>query len=56
MLLTPIRPAQEPRPQPAPRCIPSTALLAGHRTVHIEHDGQLYTLHLTRQGKLLLTK
>ena len=57
MLLTPIKPAQETRqPLPAPRRIPSTALLAGQRTVQIEHDGQLYTLHLTRQGKLLLTK
>lgn len=36
--------------------IRSDALLRGGRRVLIEHDGAVYTLHLTRQNKLLLTK
>lgn len=36
--------------------ISSDALLRGARRVRIEHDGAVYTLHLTRQNKLLLTK
>lgn len=46
-----------PRPQQAtPRVIDSAALLAGARTILITHEGQEYTLRLTRLGKLLLTK
>lgn len=57
MLLTPIKPAPQPHaPQTDARRITSAALLAGHRKVQIEHEGHVYTLHLTRQGKLLLTK
>jgi hemin uptake protein HemP len=40
----------------ASRCLTSAALLGGARKVQIEHEGAVYTLHLTRQGKLLLTK
>lgn len=36
--------------------IPSRALLGGRRRVLIEHEGEVYTLQVTRQGKLLLTK
>lgn len=36
--------------------IPSSALLGGRRRVLIEHEGEVYTLQVTRQGKLLLTK
>jgi hemin uptake protein HemP len=34
----------------------SREILGGNRKVQIEHDGSLYTLQVTRQGKLLLTK
>lgn len=39
---------------PAP--IPSAALLRGRDVVTIEHEGCLYHLRRTRQGKLILTK
>ena len=34
----------------------SAALLQGMRKIIIDHDGTAYTLQLTRQNKLLLTK
>ncbi len=46
--------AHSPR-DPAPR-IDSAVLLGGGRKLLIEHDGEVYTLQLTRQNKLLLTK
>lgn len=39
-----------------PRKIDSKTLMDGARTILIEHEGQEYTLRLTRLGKLLLTK
>lgn len=42
-------------PAPTPR-IDSDVLLSGGRLLEIEHRGQVYTLRLTRQDKLLLTK
>ena len=36
--------------------IPSTDLLRGARTVEIAHNGDIYRLHCTRLGKLILTK
>ncbi|AOW14090.1 hypothetical protein LPB72_15425 [Hydrogenophaga crassostreae] len=36
--------------------LPSEAVLRGHSAVEIEHNGQLYRLQTTRQGKLILTK
>jgi hemin uptake protein HemP len=36
--------------------IPSEALLRGGQQVVIAHANQSYTLRLTRQGKLILTK
>jgi hemin uptake protein HemP len=41
------------RPQ---RRIDSETLLGGERTLVIQHQGEEYTLRLTRLGKLLLTK
>ncbi len=41
------------RPQ---RRIGSETLLGGERTLVIQHQGEEYTLRLTRLGKLLLTK
>jgi hemin uptake protein HemP len=39
-----------------PRAVTSEALLQGARRLTIAHGGEVYTLHLTRQNKLLLTK
>lgn len=36
--------------------VPSADLLRGQKAVVIEHNGSLYRLHTTRQGKLILTK
>lgn len=36
--------------------LPSAALLQGQRAVAIEHNGAIYRLQTTRQGKLILTK
>jgi len=36
--------------------ISSRALFRGAELLHIEHDGQTYTLRKTRQGKLILNK
>lgn len=41
---------------PTARVLSSETLLDGAKKVLIEHDGELYTLQLTRQGELLLTK
>lgn len=38
------------------RVIDSKTLMDGARTILISHEGQEYTLRLTRLGKLLLTK
>jgi hemin uptake protein HemP len=40
----------------AARVIDSKTLMDGERTILISHEGQEYTLRLTRLGKLLLTK
>jgi hemin uptake protein HemP len=40
----------------ATTAIPSEALLAGRPEVAIEHQGQIYRLRQTAQGKLILTK
>lgn len=39
-----------------PRPVPSEALLQGRRLVEIAHNGEVYRLQATRQGKLILTK
>lgn len=44
------------RHQSGARVIDSKALMDGARTILINHEGQEYTLRLTRLGKLLLTK
>ncbi|MCU0907335.1 MAG: hemin uptake protein HemP [Rhodobacteraceae bacterium] len=44
---------------PAPAPIPlhdAADLTAGGPLAHIRLDGQTYTLRITRQGKLILTK
>ena len=49
--------AADPDAPPAPvAVIDSEQLLAGRDVVHIRHQGALYQLRATRQGKLILTK
>jgi hemin uptake protein HemP len=47
------RSAEAPAASPS---LDSQALLQGHNAVVITHNGALYRLQNTRQGKLLLTK
>jgi len=42
--------------QPGPSILTSQALLQGQTSVVIAHNGALYRLQTTRQGKLILTK
>ncbi|MDR7094190.1 hemin uptake protein HemP [Hydrogenophaga laconesensis] len=52
-------PAPEGSPAHDDQCIavlPSAELLRGQRAVAIDHNGSLYRLQTTRQGKLILTK
>jgi hemin uptake protein HemP len=39
-----------------PRAVRSCELFAGETRVAIEHEGAIYCLRITRQGKLILTK
>ena len=36
--------------------VDSAALLQGHKTVEIQHNGAVYRLQATKLGKLILTK
>jgi hemin uptake protein HemP len=52
-------PATPPHPATRPASLPSHAardLTAGGTQAQIELDGQIYTLRITRAGKLILTK
>jgi hemin uptake protein HemP len=40
----------------AAKPVPSHVLFAGQRRLLIEHGGVIYTLQITKQNKLLLTK
>lgn len=42
--------------EPPPFVVDSRALLGGRREIQIWHNGAVYTLRHTRQGKLILTK
>lgn len=52
----------DPSPTPsadatrAPQLLDSQTLLRGQNAVAITHNGALYRLQTTRQGKLILTK
>lgn len=46
----------EERPPAAEPALDSRALLQGGKAVAIRHNGELYRLQATRQGKLILTK
>ncbi len=43
-------------PLPGGPSLDSQALLQGGRAVSIHHNGEVYRLQATRQGKLILTK
>ncbi len=49
------QPAPAP-PQPAVPRLPSQQLFGPHRELEILHQGQVYRLRQTQQGKLILTK
>lgn len=59
---TPPLPPQTALPQPVPalpeaaRVFDSAQLLGGQPEIYIVHQGEMYRLRLTRQGKLILTK
>ena len=45
------------RPSPLPvRTVDSASLFRGDHEIGIEHQGALYRLKITRQGKLILNK
>lgn len=55
----PGEPARAPAPAPSvppDQPLDSAALLDGKRWVEIRHNGEIYRLHATRLGKLILTK
>ncbi len=60
----PLMPAGRDLPSEAPApsattelpVLPSATLLRGQKAVAIDHNGSLYRLQTTRQGKLILTK
>lgn len=45
-----------PLPPDLPARIDSTQILRGQRTIEIEHGEQRYTLRVTKDNKLILTK
>ena len=48
--------ASVPAPRDLPPVLDSQAVLQGRSSVAIEHNGAVYRLQTTRQGKLILTK
>lgn len=58
---TPVEPPAGTPAEPTPRSVPppmldSRTVLQGRSSVAIEHNGAVYRLQTTRQGKLILTK
>jgi hemin uptake protein HemP len=47
---------KDAQPPGAPALLDSQELLRGQNAVAIAHNGSLYRLQTTRQGKLILTK
>lgn len=54
--LTPPSAASIPAPQGVSPVVQSDQLLQGRPSIHIAHNGTVYRLQATRQGKLILTK
>ena len=44
------------KPPALRRSVPAVELFGDRREVFIEHSGEIYTLRLTRKGKLILNK
>ncbi|MEO8752232.1 MAG: hemin uptake protein HemP [Casimicrobiaceae bacterium] len=53
--MPPAGPAAADSAKGAARRITSQALFSGAREIVIEHDGRLYQLRITQNGKLILT-
>ena len=51
-----VRPAADNSRDAAAAAIPSSAILKGRDAINIEHNGRIYQLRKTKQGKLILTK
>jgi hemin uptake protein HemP len=51
-----VSPASSAQAPAAPQLLDSQTLLRGQNAVAIAHNGALYRLQTTRQGKLILTK
>lgn len=49
-------PSSSPAPEALPPIVSSQTVLQGRAQVAIEHNGAVYRLQTTRQGKLILTK
>ena len=52
----PDEPAPPTSPSALPRTLDASELLGEGRVLHIEHNGELYTLRITRNDRLILTK
>ena len=50
------KPSAAPVPTETQQRVDSNQLLRGQRTVEIEHGEQRYTLRVTKDNKLILTK
>lgn len=48
--------ATRPHAIDLPPTVCSRALMQGRHLIHIEHNGAIYRLQATKQGKLILTK
>jgi hemin uptake protein HemP len=53
---TPLPAAFQAAPQGLDQVLSSDQLLQGRTAIHIAHNGTVYRLQATRQGKLILTK
>lgn len=49
-------PAARQAPEGRPLTVSSGEVLRGQQELHINHGDAIYTLRVTRQGKLILTK
>ncbi len=52
----PVQTREQPPASLSGSVVPSEQILQGHRSVAIAHNGSVYRLQATRQGKLILTK
>lgn len=50
------QPPNEAPATPTPSAVTSRELFGGARLLQIEHNGEIYTLRVTRNDRLILTK